>query len=53
MSEKEKSHINQERKQSASPVCYLDQFPGYFEGESVKHSTGGTIKKDTEHTPEP
>lgn len=54
MSEKEKNHTDQERKQSASPVCYLDQFPEYLGGEeAVKANIDDTNKKDTEHSPEP
>ncbi len=54
MSEKDKHHRGQERKQSASPVCYLDEFPEYFGGEeAVKSNADDKNKKDTEHSPEP
>lgn len=54
MSENEKPPRDQDRKQSASPVCYLDQFPGYFGGvDAGKPDTDDTNKKHTEQSPEP
>ena len=48
------SNSGQKRKPPASPVCYLDQFPGYFEGEeNVQPELGDTKRKDPSRPPEP
>lgn len=45
---------NETSKPLASPVCYMDEFPEYFEGETSDNSdTKGTVKKDALQSPEP
>jgi hypothetical protein len=45
---------NEASKPLASPVCYMDEFPEYFEGKTSDNSAAkDTVKRDVLQSPKP